>query len=28
MLVSDIFAVENPKIINLFFDKFEPLAED
>ena len=28
MLVSDIFAIENPKIINLFFEKFEPLVEE
>jgi len=27
MLVSDIFGIENPKIINLFFEKFEHLSE-
>ena len=27
MIVSDIFAIENPKLINLFFEKFEPLKD-
>ena len=25
MIVSDIFSIENPKIINLFFEKFDLL---